>query len=161
MYCCFYIISNVSWNRLVGGLHRRIPLCVKVVQSLIAMGISTNLAILFIKRVFPHPVGPNNMTFDFSSNKGGFLCVHVRSAITLIPTNNGIYKSCDHSVSRQKYTPRPGPQSPLIYLRWDRFLDDWLPLVVIALHALAHHSTSLVDIVLIVGCGVVDCALLY
>jgi hypothetical protein len=49
------------------------------VQSLIAMGMSTSFAMLLIKSVFPHPVGPSSMTFDFSSRGGGFRCVHVRS----------------------------------------------------------------------------------
>lgn len=44
-----------------------------------AIGISTSFAMVLINKVFPLPVGPNNITFDFSSNDGGFRCVHVRS----------------------------------------------------------------------------------
>jgi len=61
---------DISASRQAGQ-----PLWVSVVQSLMATGISTSLAMLLMRSVLPQPVGPSNMTLDFSRRDGGFRCV--------------------------------------------------------------------------------------
>lgn len=72
MYGSFNVVTDISCGESLSVSMEGLPLCVSVVQSLIAMGISTSLAMLLIRSVFPHPVGPSSITFDFSNREGGF-----------------------------------------------------------------------------------------